>query len=57
MSGRDPRYGAVVLATATLILGVLGSLVADVDQPYPGFFFSADYRIFPVDSVGDREVG
>jgi class 3 adenylate cyclase len=64
MTGRDPRYLAVVLGTAVLILGVLGSLVADVGRPYPGFFFSPDYRIVPVDAaahaaglvVGDRIV-
>ena len=64
MTGRDPRYLAVVLGTALLILGVLGSLAADVGHPYPGFFFSPDYRIFPVDpaahaaglAVGDRIV-
>ena len=47
-----------------LILGVLGSLAADVGLRYPGFFFSPDYRIFPVDpaahaaglAVGDRIV-
>src|SRR5262245_44902469 len=64
MSGRDPRYLAVVLGTAVLILGVLASLAADVGSPYPGFFFSPDYRAFPVDpaaraaglAVGDRIV-
>ena len=62
MTRRDPRYVVVVLATAALIVGVLGSLAVGVDRPYPGFFFSADYRIFPVTSaardaglrVGDR---
>jgi class 3 adenylate cyclase len=64
MTGRDPRYLAVVLGTAVLIVGVLASLCADVGRPYPGFFFSPDYRIFPVDpaaraaglAVGDRIV-
>src|SRR6185369_263421 len=64
MTGRDPRYVAVLTVTGALILGVLGSLVADVGQRYPGFFFSPDYRIFPVDpsaraaglAVGDRIV-
>ena len=64
MTGRDPRYIAVVVTTAALIVGVLGSLVADVGHPYPGFFFSPDYRVFPVDpsavdaglAVGDRIV-
>ena len=64
MAGRDPRYLAVVLGSAVLIAGVLASLVADVGRPYPGFFLSPDYRIFPVDpaahaaglAVGDRIV-
>jgi class 3 adenylate cyclase len=64
MTGRNPRYVAVVAVTGVLILGVLGSLVADVGHRYPGFFFSPDYRIFPVDpaareaglAVGDRIV-
>jgi len=64
MTGRTPRYVAVVAITAALILGVLGSLVADVGHRYPGFFFSPDYRIFPVDpaardaglAIGDRIV-
>jgi class 3 adenylate cyclase len=58
------RYLGVVLGTAVLILGVLGSLIADVGRPYPGFFFSPDYRLSPVDDaahaaglvVGDRIV-
>ena len=56
MTGRDPRYVAVVLATAALILGVLGSLVVDVGRPYPGFFFTADYRIFPA-TAAVRDAG
>ena len=64
MSGRNPRYVAVVAVTAAVILGVLGSLVAEVGHRYSGFFFSPDYRIFPVDpaareaglAVGDRIV-
>jgi class 3 adenylate cyclase len=64
MASRDPRYLAVVLGTIVLILLVLGSLAADVGRPYPGFFFSPDYRIFPVEpealaaglAVGDRIV-
>jgi len=62
MTRRDPRYVVMVLATTALIVGVLGSLAVGVGRPYPGFFFSADYRIFPVTSaardaglrVGDR---
>jgi len=64
MTQRDPRYVVVVLATVALILGVLASLAADVGRPYPGFFFSVDYRVFPLDlaaraaglAVGDRIV-
>jgi len=56
MKGSHPRYVAVVAVTAAVILGVLGSLVADVGRPYPGFFFSSDYRIFPIDAAA-REAG
>jgi len=56
MTGRTSRYVAVVAITAALILGVLGSLVADVGHRYPGFFLSPDYRIFPVDPAA-REAG
>jgi class 3 adenylate cyclase len=64
MNGRTPRYVVVVAVTAALILGVLGSLVADVGRRYPGFFFSPDYRVYPTDAaaraaglaVGDRIV-
>src|ERR1700694_1535450 len=64
MTGRNPRYVAVVAITAALILGVLSSLTADVGHRYPGFFFSPDYRIFPVPpaardagrAIGDRLV-
>src|SRR5687768_12406119 len=64
MTGRNPRYVAVVAVTGVLILGVLGCLVADVGSRYPGFFFSPDYRVFPVSAaawaaglaVGDRIV-
>src|SRR5205085_2321601 len=64
MNGRNPRYVLVVAVTAALILGVLGSLVADIGRPYPGFLFSPDYRVFPIDAaarhagltVGDRIV-
>jgi class 3 adenylate cyclase len=60
----DVRDLAVVLVTAALIVGVLGSLIADVGRPYPGFFFSPDYRLTPVEPaaraaglrVGDRIV-
>jgi len=56
MKGRNPRYVVVVAVTTAVILGVLGSLVADVGRPYPGFLFSPDYRIFPIDAAA-REAG
>jgi hypothetical protein len=40
--------GFVVALSVAAILGVLASLLAQIDRPYPGFFFSADYRVFPV---------
>ncbi len=47
--GRDRRFVLLVLASAGILLGLLAGLVADVGRPYPGFFFSADYRVFPVE--------
>jgi hypothetical protein len=37
----------VGLAVAALV-GVAAALLSQVGRPYPGFFFSADYRVFPV---------
>jgi hypothetical protein len=41
--------GFVVALSVAAILGVLVALLVQLDRPYPGFFFSADYRVFPVD--------
>ncbi|HYB44450.1 MAG TPA: adenylate/guanylate cyclase domain-containing protein [Candidatus Methylomirabilis sp.] len=30
------------------VLGIFADLASQVDRPYPGFFFSLDYRVFPV---------
>jgi len=51
MIRRDPRMVALVALTVAALLGVLGALVSQADRPYPGFFFSADYRVFPVPSA------
>src|SRR5436309_15233077 len=48
MIRRDPQMTAVVALTVAALAGVLAALVSQVDRPYPGFFFSADYRVFPV---------
>jgi len=55
----------VVVFSGVAILGVLAALLIQLERPYPGFFFSADYRVFPVDPAaraaglesGDRIVG
>jgi class 3 adenylate cyclase len=47
MLRRDPRFGLLVALTVAAIVGVLVSLVVEIGRPYPGFFFSADFRIFP----------
>src|SRR5262245_26658192 len=51
MLRRDPRASLVVALSVAAILGVLAALAAEVGRAYPGFFFSADYRIFPVDAA------
>ena len=48
MIRRDPRMAALVAFTVLALAGVLVLLVSQVNRPYPGFFFSADYRVFPV---------
>src|SRR6266478_5503049 len=48
MIRRDPRITVVVGLTVVALAGVLAALVSQVDRPYPGFFFSADYRVFPI---------
>jgi class 3 adenylate cyclase len=64
MIRRDSRMTALAALTVAALVGVLVALVIQVDRPYPGFFFSADYRVFPVSSesraaglvAGDRIV-
>ena len=47
MVSRHPRaWSLVVLSVATLSL-LLGALVAQVGRPYPSFFVSPDFRVFP----------
>src|SRR5213593_5199668 len=48
MIRRDLQMTAVVALTVAALAGVLAALVSQVGRPYPGFFFSADYRVFPV---------
>ncbi|MGH7332518.1 MAG: hypothetical protein ACREKS_07170, partial [Candidatus Rokuibacteriota bacterium] len=54
--------GFIVALSVAAILGVLAAFLVQLDRPYPGFFFSADYRVFPVGppagiEYGDRIVG
>ena len=47
MLRRDPRFGLLVALTVAAIVGVLACLVVEIGRPYPGFFFSSDFRVFP----------
>lgn len=46
---RDPRFALLVAASIAVVLAVLGGLLGSVGRPYPGFFFSADYRALPLE--------
>ena len=47
MFRRDPRFGLLVALTVAAIVGVLVCLIVEIGRPYPGFFFSSDFRVFP----------
>ena len=47
MFRRDPRFGLLVALTVAAIVGVLVCLAVEIGRPYPGFFFSSDFRVFP----------
>ena len=47
MFRRDPRFGLLVALTVAAIVGVLVCLVVEIGRPYPDFFFSSDFRVFP----------
>jgi len=43
----DRRWAALIAGILLVALFALGA--RDVGQAFPGFFFAADYRIFPVE--------
>lgn len=47
---------AIVALTIAALLGGFAALAVQVNRPYPGFFFSMDYRVFPV-SAQSRAAG
>ena len=49
MLRRDLRFALLVALTVAAIVGVLASLVVEIGRPYPGFFFSSDFHVFPVE--------
>ena len=53
MIRRHPRASILVALTAATLLVLLGALVAQVGRPYPGFFVTQDFRVFPSSSVPD----
>ncbi len=48
--GRAARFQIIVAVSGVALLGLFASLVLNLGRPYPGFFFTADYRVFPVAS-------
>jgi class 3 adenylate cyclase len=48
MTRRRARSLALVGLSALVVVGVLAVLLADLGHSYPGFFYSVDYRVFPV---------
>lgn len=53
---RDARWTLAVVVSAVIVLALVGGLLADVGAPFPGFFATPDYRVFPVDA-SVREAG
>jgi class 3 adenylate cyclase len=53
MISRHPRVLILVALTAATLLVLLGALVAKVGQPYPGFFVTQDFRVFPSSPAPD----
>jgi class 3 adenylate cyclase len=49
MGRRDGRFSLLVAASLAVLAGLLGGLALEVGRPYPGFFATPDYRIFPVE--------
>jgi class 3 adenylate cyclase len=55
MSRRDLPMTALLALTIAALIGVAGALSSQVDRPYPGFFFSFDYRVVPL--APDEDLG
>jgi len=47
MVRRHSRAWSLVALTVAALLTLLGILVAQVGRPYPGFFVTPDFRVFP----------
>jgi class 3 adenylate cyclase len=56
MIRRDLRMTLLVALTIAALAGVAVVLASQVSRPYPGFFFSTDYRVFP-SSAESRAAG
>ncbi|MGH7413208.1 MAG: hypothetical protein ACREKJ_03310, partial [Candidatus Rokuibacteriota bacterium] len=65
MARWDRRFALVVAVSLAVVVGLGAGLAAEVDRPYPGFFFAIDYHVVPVEPAaraaglrwGDRLVG
>ncbi|MBI4247444.1 MAG: GAF domain-containing protein, partial [Candidatus Rokubacteria bacterium] len=44
------RFALLAAVSTLLVAGVFASLAVEVGRPYPGFFVSSDYHVFPAEA-------
>lgn len=56
LATRESLPKLVLVASLACLVGLALTLALDVGRPYPGFFVTPDFRVFPVDDAA-REAG